>query len=518
MRLSSWLLTATLVIASQAFAQKVVILEIDGDVGHKLRAQIEAAASKQEGLEVVPLETFKTAAAGKKLKGGAAMTAVGVSRVAKVLPLDAAVGGEILGSTYKVLIYDRAGESLWTKDLPLKKGLLTDDFAKKLARAISAAAAQAAEKASTVATGPASDPGGPAGPGTSGPGASGKTDPNTMPEVDLSEPTTTGPSRHPIDSGGSTTGPSSSDDPDADAEARAARKRVKVPLFRIAVTGTTTWRSQCLRPGVTACKEYDALAVKPEGVTINFGSTVPYLGFAANGELFPLARFDNRVAQGFGVVGGFHYGSSLTKIVEMTSQGNGPEKLVTSTDIGWHVQATWRFHFNVGLPETLTDAEGVVTEIKPVGFVGLRGGVMGRNFLIDPAAMLPFPSSERTAPTGFGFGLAGLDVSIPVATWFRIEAGGSIFFNPRPGPDQIIGYGNLNDETGGATATGFSIEGGFAGDIWGPLGWQVRLRYVGFADRYYGQGQKWTVCNNQQCGGAGEESFTTINWGLTVAY
>jgi hypothetical protein len=30
-----------------------------------------------------------------------------------------------------------------------------------------------------------------------------------------------------------------------------------VPIFRVWLAGTTTWRSQCLRPGVTNCKEYD---------------------------------------------------------------------------------------------------------------------------------------------------------------------------------------------------------------------------------------------------------------------
>jgi hypothetical protein len=121
-------------------------------------------------------------------------------------------------------------------------------------------------------------------------------------------------------------------------------------------------------------------------------------------------------------------------------------------------------------------------------------------------------------PTGFGFPVVGLDASIPIAKFFRIDVGASYFFNPRTAPEQIVGYGNLNDPTGGAVATGFGLEGGFSGDIWGPLGWLLRVRHMGFSDRYYGQGQKWTVCNEQQCGGAGEESFTTIVWGVTAAF
>ncbi len=388
---------------------------------------------------------------------------------------------------------------------------------------IGAAAAQGAEKPQSAVA--AANPENPA---TTGPSSSGgsKGGGNTMPEVDLTdgEPNTTGPTRRPISSDGpdstdtSSNSSTSSDDPDADAAARADRKRIRVPLIRVGVTGTTTWRSQCLRPGVSTCAEYDTLGRIPEGVTINFGSSVPYLGFAANLELFPLARLNNQILQGFGVLGGFQYGSSLTRIVEMTAAGSGPEKLVTSTDLGWNMQLAWRFHFNAGYGDKNTDADGVVTEVRPVAYVGLRGGLQARNFLIDPSAMLPFPSSERVSPTGIGFLSFGLDASVPVSKYFRIEAAASLFINPHPGPDQIIGYGNLNDETGGATATGFSVEGGFAGDIYGPLGWQLRLKHMAFADRYYGQGQKWTVCNNEQCGGAGEESFTSINWGLTVAW
>jgi hypothetical protein len=85
-------------------------------------------------VEVVPLKAFRDAAAKKKLKGAAAMTPVGVARAARDIKLDAAVGGEVANGSYKVLIYDRYGGQLWTKELAVKKGALSDDFAGKLAR------------------------------------------------------------------------------------------------------------------------------------------------------------------------------------------------------------------------------------------------------------------------------------------------------------------------------------------------------------------------------------------------
>jgi len=50
----------------------------------------------------------------------------------------------------------------------------------------------------------------------------------------------------------------------------------------------------------------------------------------------------------------------------------------------------------------------------------------------------------------------------------------------------------------------------------------VQLNYASYKDVFYGQGQKWTVCVDTpptpQCGGVGQESFTTINWGVTWAF
>jgi hypothetical protein len=141
------LLALFVVFASlSASAQKVVVLEIDGDPQGKLRTQIEAALREAAVVEVVPLKAFRDAAAKKKLKGAAAMTPVGVARAARVIKLDAAVGGEVANSSYKVLIYDRYGGQLWTKELAVKKGALSDDFAGKLARAIAAAGEQGAAK------------------------------------------------------------------------------------------------------------------------------------------------------------------------------------------------------------------------------------------------------------------------------------------------------------------------------------------------------------------------------------
>ncbi|MBL8918747.1 MAG: hypothetical protein JNJ54_07820 [Myxococcaceae bacterium] len=514
-------------IATPAIAQKyrVVVLEIDGDQNNKLRNQIESTLVKADVVDVVSLDEFRAEAARKKLNGAAAMTVIGIKRVGKQLKLDAAVTGEI-GDKFKVLIYDRAGAELWTKELAIKKGLLSEDFAQKLARAIAAAAEQGNSKNPND---PAPDTAAGSGTGIGGGTGDG-------PEIDLtgggdtgsgsgSGGTKTGGGRTVVTPGsgdtGSGTGSSGSGDEgqrdtDLDLESFRKKKRVAPRTITVSIAGATTWRSQCLRPGslqLASCADFDRLpeAQQPVGTTVTFTPQVPYLGFMANAELFPLASFDSRIVNGFGLLGSFIFGSSVTTIAEQNAQGMSEEKQVTSVDLGWSVQAAWRFHFAMGAGEP-----------QGIGYAGLRGGLQSRNFTIDPTAGVPLPSSQRVAPTGAGFGVIGADLAFPIIRFFRLELGGSIFFNPRPADEQVIGFGNLMDDTGGAVSTGWGLDVGGSGDIipLGPtmLGWTLKLRYQSFFDRYYGQGQKWTVCNEQQCGGLGEESYLTVTWGVSIAY
>ena len=504
MRFARVALVGLVLVASSAWAQKVVVLELDGDSGNKLHAQIESALRRAGAVEVLSIEKYKENAAKKKLKGGAAMTPAGVARTAKLMKIDAAVTGEVTATTYKVVIYDALGQELWTKSLPVKKGLLTDDFAVKLARAIAAAAEQGIARASVT---PIDDPG----PSTTTSSGS------DSPEVEGIDLTDTGPSSGRVDSSSGRTGGSAvvtpPDDParDTDLDAESSAKKhypPGPPLFRVLVAGTTTWRAQCLRPGVTNCKEYDALNPKPLGIQIDFTASVPYLGLTANAEIFPLARMNSRWVQGLGLLANISYGASVTKIIEASDQGTAPEKRINSTDIGWTTQLAYRVHFNTGMGDP-----------QPVSYAGLRGGLQGRTFNIDPNAGVSLPSSQR-----FLFPALGADVSIGILKYLRVELSFSYFINPKVGPDQIVGYGNATDITGGVVSRGLGIEGGLAGELWGPIGWQVRARYVSFADQYYGGGTKWTVCRDAtatapaQCGGAAEESYTSLLWGLTASY
>jgi len=496
------LAVAALLLAPAAWAQRVVLLEIDNDAGNKLRAQVEGAIKKGANtLELVPIGTYRDVAAKKKLKGAAAMTAAGVGRVGKVLKLDAAVGGEVSAGNFNVVIYDRAGQELWTKSLAVKRGLLSEDFARKLARAITAAADTGAQRSAQADAG-----------GTEAGGEEGDSGGNTMQEVDLTGNADPNANRRVVKK-------DENPDRDTDLDNPVKKKpvsKVYVPVIRFWLSGTTTWRSQCLRPGVSSCKEYDQAAVKPDGIIIDFTASVPYLGFSGNLEVFPMGMLDNRFLQGWGILGNFSYGASLTNIIEETPQGKGDPKPVTSTDLAWSFALAWRYHFLMGFGDQ-----------QPTGYVGLRIGDQARRFDIDPKAGVSLPSSQRVSmdpakPTGVGFLSLGVDIALPIASFLRVEAGGSLFISPRPSAEQVLGYGNPTDQTGGVTSTGFGLDYGVAGDIWGTdrfrLGYSVKVRHMFFNDRYYGQGMKWTVCTPTNCGGAAEEAYSTIYWGVTASY
>ncbi len=470
---SRWLGFCVCLLGASAFGQRVVVLEIDHDTGGRLRAQLESAVERGGVVTLVPFQSFRSAASKKKLKGPAVNTGAAVARVARQLKLDAAVGGEVVGGAYHVLIYDRAGQELWTKELALTQGQLTDELLSRLARAIAAAGAQGAARSVP----------------------SGDLEPVEEPE-DEPSPTVNEPS--PVVEEPATERPTS---PVSEAVVPAP------PILRGWLAGTTTWRSQCLRPGVSRCRDYDPAT--NQQLIIDFSPTVPYLGLAVNLEVFPLAGLTqapaHRFLNGLGLAGSFRFGHSITRIVEETAQGNGPVKDVDSNEVGWSAELVYRVHFQMGYGAP-----------QPVGYVGLRGGIQATTFNIDPTAATTLPSSRRLETLTVGFPVFGLDASIPLARFFGVDVSGSVFINPRPAADVVIRFGNPDDPTGGVTSTGFSLEGGFSGQLIGPLGWVLHARFTSFVDHFHGQGQKWACTGT--CTGVGEETSTQIIWGLRGQY
>lgn len=497
--------------AGPALAQRVVILEFEGDKANHLRTQVEKALKKANTVDVVPVAKWKDLAGKKKLKGPQAMTPAAVAKVSKAADVDAAVEGAI-GAKFFVRILDNAGNELWSKELPLKKGLLSDDHAKKLAKAITAAAKTAPpreadeEKPAKAEKEEPSEPAKAEKPEKKEPEAIDPDQPRRPGELSAeerekrrkeeeAEANSSSDAREPVV-------------PERDSDLDNEGKRPKVRPFKIVrvwLAGTTTWRSYCSRPGVLNCKDYDTRDPKPSGDTVDFSPQVPYAGFMLDAQVFPLVAFtDNKYASGLMLQGSFSLGFSLTKVRVTSPSGETPEKDVVSTDRGWSAEVGYHFPIVFG-----SDSNPLVA------YIGPRVGVASRVFEIDAKAMVPLPGSYRVFPQ------FGLDAAAPLGSKYaRLEIGFTYFINPKPGPDEIVGYGNLEDPSGGgrAAADSFSFEGGLGGELWGPIGYTLRFRYIRFHDQFFGQGKKWTKCDDTQCGGAAEESYSGLFWGITASF
>lgn len=471
---------ALLLASSPALAQRVVVLAFEGDRNDKLRAQVEAAVDEAGELQRLPLQEYRAAAAARGLKGERAMQPAAVGQVGRGLRLSAALGG-VAGSDFAVRILDASGTELWSKQLPLKKGKLSDDHARKLARALSAAASSA--QATQASGPPAADAptGGQGGDGEMGLDLTGGEPVALIPETRQDR-------REPV---------GVRDEPPSDAPPRRSSRtvgavKVGPKLLQLQLLGTATWRSYCAYPGVGACAEFAGLpeAVRPAGVSIDFGTLVPYAGGAVGVELFPLARVVDGPLAGLGLTGSYGLGYSLINIRTESSVDSAPVQQVTALDHAYQAFATWRWHFGLGGEPGAPN----------VGHVGLRGGLQGRNFEVDLSANSVLPGSSRM------FGAVGAEASIPLARFLKLDLGGSYLLAAEPSVNELVAFGER------VQTTGFSVEGGLSGDITGPLGYLVRVRYLRFADTFSGAGQKW------ESGGAAEESFLTAHAGLTLSF
>jgi hypothetical protein len=483
------LLALGLALSSVARAERVVILEVDGDTDNRLREQVERAVKQSKQLDVVDYAHYAKTNARRPLKGSTKAEAKGHDGA-----FDLAVRGT-LTDTFFVQIVDASNQEIWSKDLPVREGLLSTDNARRLAKAIVAAAQsvvtdaqvtppQEAEKAPAVSV--EADA-----PVIKGPGQRPHSKPTLvadasspsmeMPGLDLTAPE---PTLSHSD------GASSSTDADLEAEIRHKPRRVGPKLIEVQATGTTTWRSYCSRPGVTSCGAYDNLApsARPPGTTVDFSPAVPYPGVGVTALAFPLQGMSGLI-RGAGVEGSFSRGFSVTNVGASSTTGDASQS-VQSTDDSYEAMALFHYFFDLG-----GDRQQPL-----MAHIGVRAGLEGRTFEVDPTAKVPLPGTHRRFPA------VGLDGSFAFFRFLRADATVLYFISPTAGADELVGYGTS------VTSTGWGLQAGLSGDIWGPVGYVVRLNYQSFQDQFIGKGNVWST------GGAAEESYAGLYWGVTATF
>ncbi len=275
---------------------------------------------------------------------------------------------------------------------------------------------------------------------------------------------------------------------------------LRPPLARLFLGGTTTWRQYCARPGVKSCGEFDR---KPEseqlGDQVDYSSTVPYLGFSAELELLPLARSPSAV-RGLGALLGYRRGYSSTNVTLLSDAGQSVTREVVATDSVLTAQALYRYFFPLGESKQL------------LGYAGLRAGLLTRAFDVDESAQSALLGSHRLFPA------VGLEVSVPLLRAVRLEGAGQVFIGAKPGQgfDDEGGALDLEVSDYGTSVSSFGWEAelGVAGELWGPFGYSVRFRLSRYQDTFSGAGTR----TGWEAGGVAEETYSSLQWGLTATY
>jgi hypothetical protein len=541
--MSRWsgVLALVLVLGSQAaLAQKrattprVVVLDFEGDRRDALRTQVEAALKKTKQVELVTPKRYLSVAGQAGMKAGEAQAPEGIAQVAPTLELDALVTAKV-GKSLAVRVLGSNGQELWTKSVKLQRGKMSASDARRLAAGIATTAATPPPSVAkpTEPTPPETPPAEPAKPPEPKPE-------ETPPPVATAPPATEPPAAKPPPEPEKTPAPDApraekapaeqappiprlpseplgvpmpieaeshtSTEPFDEYASRAeleAQDRYRYPPYvRLFVGGTTTWRGYCARPGVEACAKFDSLPEEQQvGDTIDFSSGVPYLGVLGNLEVLPLARLDNRFVRGVGVGVGIQRGYSETRVKVTTQTGETPTRTVVATDTTMSAMLLYRYYFNMG------------TDSRPrLAYGGLKGGVLSREFNVDDDARAPLTGSHRLHPA------VGLEFSIALRRWLRVEGGGQLFLNPHAGQSLFEDEGELELEVrelgAEVSGAGFSGELGVAGDFWGPLGYSVRFRYMRAKDTFTGAGAKF----GWEQGGVAAEQHGDLIFGLTATY
>lgn len=473
---SRWLTLCLLLGSQLALAQNVLVLDLPGDRRNKLRNQVVSALQDTGEVKLVPIRSFESAARSAGLRGSRATNDAAVARFAPEIGADLAVGGKVSRNRFTVRFIDSKGQEIYSRTLKLSRGRLSNSNAKKLARAIITAVGtlpppapppvEITDKSKEIIISPEGAEGSSlaTAPPPTGDASAGSGDSTSVSDSDL----------------------------DLELDEPIANKLVGPTTIKLRLGGVTTWRNYCAHPGVGSCGEFTSLpeGERPGGVSVSFKTPIPYAGFGVGLDLFPLAKAGLAGLQGLGAIGQYSRGFSLTEVNRRSETGETEPERVVSLDQSWMVALAYRFYFGLG-----QDEAGPVP-----AYVGARVGYGSRTFDVDPTATVGLTGSHRRFPQ------AGLDVSIPIIRKVRVEASALYFFGPKAGEEE------LNDYGASVKGTGFGIEAGLAGDIWGPLGYELRFRMMSFKDRFEGAGARWSE------GGAAEENYAGVSWGLTAGF
>ncbi|HEX8375401.1 MAG TPA: hypothetical protein VF606_09500, partial [Geminicoccaceae bacterium] len=435
-----------------------------------------------------------------------------------------------VGETFSARLVARDGREVWAGEYPLKRGLLPPKEAQKLALAVAAAVKAANQPAPEPRPEPVAQPA-PAPPVQPAPEsqAVAQGEPEAVEPPRPLEPESPSSEREPALEPQARPRPEAKPEPvpawaTLDEESHTyttelpgsaggfpeaqgpeaqdtSVERRSPPRVRVLLGAPVTWRKYCARPGVGSCAEFDArLPEQQVGDISDFDSPAPYVGIAAEAEVFPLAHRPSPL-RGLGLTLGFQHSFARTTVQVSSPSGETPEREVYATDTAYGAMLAYRYFLDLGK-----------IGAPSWGYGGIRLGVLGRSFDLDERVESPLPVTHRLYPA------VGVDLSVPLVRVVRLEGSGQLFFRPNPG--QSVGdedgshLAEVRDYGQVVSSLGWAAELGVAGDIWGPLGYSVRFRLEHYLDRFEGAGTRrgWTT------GGVAEDTFSSILAGVTASW
>ncbi|MGI5863029.1 MAG: hypothetical protein ACOX6T_13340 [Myxococcales bacterium] len=453
--------------ASKALARPVVTVAgftESGRRGHaaKARGRLVRALQDDGKVDLLPFAQVERLAKSRRVGGHALLKSTVLGKIAKDAGADVAVTGSVRRARgnywLTVTIVGGTGRELWSKEVELAGGALSRDLASRFAAAIAAAAGVRSSPAPAVAplvppedrSEPEADSGYRE--------VEAQVEPEQPELVGLGMDVSDDRSRR---SSGSEVEivPFPDDEPrHGEPEPRAMDRSGPVagpPIVDFSLSLTLTWRKYRWCPEVDDCDQPSPPTAG--SAPLRYTTDAPYGGVLLKLDLFPLARNSTAALRGLGLGGGANFSPSIATAYPDPVTGELVD--AASSQNRYWFEGIYRFYFGLGSVGS--------------GWIGLRAGYTAYKFSIDENPIVP--ESDRG-----GF-FATLDVALPLQSFLRVEARGSLVPIAPPGEKEIARYG------ANASGGGFSGAVGLTSDLGHPewhLGLGAFFEFAHFGDRY----------------------------------
>ncbi len=435
-----------------------------------LRNALVSALERGDAVDLVPFAQVRAAAKRKRISARELGRPSGIARAAGYAGADGVVLGRVTGRgrsvRLSVQVLDPKGRELWTKDVGVKNGELSDELADRFARAFAAAvgvvadpeparpAAQTPRNPEPVRPEPAvttieardPDPASADEPVRGAPPSSPRiTSIDELPRATQKPQETITPSRREED--WAREGPlEQAPEPDD------GLSMPRPPWVEMLGAGSFNWRSYRFCPEVESC---DLPAPAGSMAPVTYTTERPYSGFAIGATFFPLRSQDN-LLRGLGIAA--TYGRSLflrTRYLDKQRQ----EQVFGSTQQRFGGELLWRVYYRL-------DGMGD-------GYVGVRAGYLSHAFLVD--------ENPKIVDSSRGGLILGAEGAFPFNRYISAEARFSGVPLASPGEKERAIYGSA------ASGGGFTLQAGFSSDLGHPE-WHVApvalFETTYFGDRY----------------------------------